>query len=324
MVIATAATIEGGTRSIIETLRRIWEFPLLNIEGRPLTIGLLVVFLLLVAMGVWMSRVLSRVLTGAASRRFKIKEGPAAAIQTLLFYLFVTFVVIFALNVINVPLTIFAVAGGAIAIGVGFGSQNVVNNFISGLILLIERPVRVGDAIQIDDVTGVVRAIGARSTRLVAGENVEIVVPNSTLLQNSVKNWTLSSDEVRSDIAVGVAYGSPVDRVRELLLRAADEHEGVLKSPAPEVLFEDFGDNALAFRLYVWMKMRRPFDRLRVQSDLRFAVDRLFRVGEIVVSFPQRDVHLESMKPLEVRILDRGVGDRDSEGGARPEPGASR
>lgn len=305
MPIATAATLGGGSRTILESLRRIWDFPLLNIEGRPLTIGLLVVFLLLVAMGVWMSRVMSRLLAGAAARRFKIKEGPAAAIQTLLFYVLVTFVVIFALNVINVPLTIFAVAGGAIAIGVGFGSQNVVNNFLSGLILLIERPVRVGDAIQIDDLTGVVRAIGARSTRLVAGENVEIVVPNSTLLQNPVKNWTLSSDEVRSDIAVGVAYGSPVERVRELLLRAAEEHQGVLDTPTPEVLFEDFGDNALTFRLYVWIKMRRPFDRLRVQSDLRFAVDRLFKESDIVIAFPQRDVHLESARPLELRLLPR-------------------
>lgn len=281
---------------------RVWDFQLLRIDDRPLTVGSLLIFALIVAIGIWLAKWASRVITRVAVRRLQMKEGPAAAIQTLLFYVFVTFVVIYALNVINVPLTVFAVAGGAIAIGIGFGSQNVVNNFISGLILLIERPVRVGDVIQIDDVSGVVRAIGARSTRVVTGENIEIVVPNSTLLQNSVRNWTLSSDEVRSEVSVGVAYGSPVERVRELLLRAAMEHGQVLKDPAPEVLFEDFGDNALLFRLYVWLRIRRPFDRLRVQSDIRFAVDRLFREGGIVIAFPQRDVHLDTSRPLEVRV----------------------
>lgn len=285
-----------------EVFWRVWDFQLLKLDDRPLTVGSLVIFVVLVALGLWLSRVFSRLIARTAARRLNIHEGPAAAIQTLLYYVLLTSAVIFALNVINVPLTIFAVAGGAIAIGIGFGSQNIVNNFISGLILLIERPVRVGDVIQLEDVTGVVRAIGARSTRMVTGENVEIVVPNSTLLQNFVRNWTLSSNEVRSDIAVGVAYGSSVARVQEALLRAAAEHPKVLKEPAPEVLFEDFGDNALAFRLYFWLSMRRPFDRLRVQSDLRVAVDRLFREGEVVVAFPQRDVHLDSSRPIEVRL----------------------
>jgi len=303
MAIAPTVPPDASAMSVLQMLRHIWNYGLFNIEKQPLTIGSLVTFVLLVAVGFWLARVVSRLLVRSAMRRFNMQEGPAAAIQTLLFYILVTSAVVYALNVINVPLTIFAVAGGAIAIGIGFGSQNVVNNFISGLILLIERPVRVADVIQIDDVTGVVRAIGARSTRVVTGENVEIVVPNSMLLQNLVRNWTLSSDEVRSDIVVGVAYGSPVDQVRDLLLQAARENQRVLKQPVPEVLFEDFGDNALAFRLYFWLKMRRPFERKRVQSDLRFAVDRLFREGSIVVAFPQRDVHVDSLRPLEVRIL---------------------
>lgn len=289
-----------------EVFWRVWDFQLLKLDDRPLTVGSVVIFVSLVALGLWLAGVFSRLIARAAARRLKIQEGPAAAIQTLLYYALVMSVVIYALNVINVPLTIFAVAGGAIAIGIGFGSQNIVNNFISGLILLIERPVRVGDVIQLEDVTGVVRAIGARSTRMVTGENIEVVVPNSTLLQNFVRNWTLSSNEVRSDISVGVAYGSPVARVQEAMLQAAAQHPQVLKEPVPEVIFEDFGDNALTFRLYFWLAVRRPFDRLRVQSDIRVAVDRLFREGEIVVAFPQRDVHLDSSRPLEIRLTGQG------------------
>ncbi len=307
------APVETST-STLDMFWRIWDFQLLRIDERPLTIGSLVIFMFLVVVGWWVSRIVSRAVVRTAARRLKISEGPAAAIQTLLYYLLITAVVVYALNVIHVPLTIFAVAGGAIAIGIGFGSQNIINNFISGLILLIERPVRVGDVIQLDDVTGVVRAIGARSTRVVASENIEIVVPNSNLLQSPVRNWTLSNDEVRSSVTVGVAYGSPVERVRELLLRAAKEHPQVLPTPAPEVLFEDFGDNALAFRVYFWLRMRRPFERLRVQSDIRFTVDRLFSEGSVVIAFPQRDVHLDTLSPLEVRISsDKGEQQRGSD-----------
>lgn len=297
------ATTNGAGRSLLDSIRFLWDYRLFTIEDRPLTVGSLVVFILLLVIGLWLSGVLSRMLAAALVRRFHVNAGPAAAIRTLIYYLFVACVIVFSLHVINVPLTIFAVAGGAIAIGVGFGSQNVINNFISGLILLIERPVRVGDFVQIEDFTGVVRAIGARSTRVITGENVEVVVPNSTLLQTNVRNWTLTTDEVRADIAIGVAYGSPVEQVRDLLLQAASEHEKVMKDPPVEVSFEDFGDNALVFRLYFWLRMSKPVTRRRTQSDLRFAIDRLFREAGITIAFPQRDLHIDTLRPMEVRLL---------------------
>jgi len=292
-----------------EMLSDAWNFPLIDAEGGRITLGSVLIAVVVVAAGVVLARIISRVVVGVIARRTRAHPGAVAAVQSLLFYVLSAVVILMALKIASVPMSVFAVAGGALAIGVGFGSQNVINNFISGLILLIERPVRVGDIIQLDGpdaVNGVVRDIGARSTRIVTGENVELVVPNSTLLQNNVVNWTLSDDEIRTNIQVGVAYGTPLQQARELLLQAAADHGLVLKSPAPVVLCADFGDNAVALRLYFWIRIRRAFERRTVESDLRFKVEKLFRQSGITIAFPQSDVHLFTRVPLDVRIAESG------------------
>jgi small-conductance mechanosensitive channel len=284
----------------------VWHFRLIELEGSPITVGTLIVFILLIVLGFFASRIVSRRSVAIVSRRMKLTEGGAAALQTVLFYALISVVVLFALHIVNIPLTVFAVLGGALAIGFGFGSQNIVNNFISGLIILVEQPIRVGDLVQVGDVYGVVRSIGARSTRVVTGDNVEILIPNSSFLENNVTNLTLSDDRIRAKVLVGVAYGSPVREVERLLMEAARSHDRVLDDPPPRVLFSDFGDNSLLFTLYFHVLARRLVDRLQIESDLRFAIDDLFRNADIVIAYPQRDVHLDSLKPLEVRVL----GDR--------------
>lgn len=293
----------GGLAYALDTLVRIWRFELMTIEGNPLTVGSLIIFVAVLILGAWLARLLSRAVSSGLVRRFHVNEGPAATIRALLFYLLLAVVFVFSLQIINVPLTIFAVAGGALAIGIGFGSQNVVNNFISGLILLVERPVRVGDIIEVDGLQGIVREIGPRSTRVVTGDNVDVVIPNSAILQANIVNWTLGDDTIRAGVSVGVVYGSPVREVETTLLDAAAAHERILREPPPVVLFEDFGDNALLFRLYFWVRIRRPFERRRVESDLRFDIDDRLRAKGITIAFPQRDVHLDTLKPLDVRLL---------------------
>jgi small-conductance mechanosensitive channel len=236
--------------------------------------------------------------------RIGLQPGAAAAFETLAFYVVMACVVLFALWVSEIPLTVFTIIGGALAIGVGFGSQNILNNFISGLIILAERPIKVGDLIEVGGTMGAVENIGARSTLIKTFDNIHIVVPNSTFLESNVINWTHSDDLVRVNLAVGVAYGSPTRRVQELVLQAIEEHDNVLSEPAPTVLFEDFGDSALIFQALFWIIMRRPMDRRRVLSDLRFRIDELFRANDIVIAFPQRDVHLDAPGPLEIRLLD--------------------
>lgn len=210
------------------------------------------------------------------------------------------------LHMVKIPLTFFTVIGGALAIGVGFGSQNIVNNFLSGLILLIERPVKISDIVEVENIQGTVEWVGARSTRIRTFDNLRLVVPNSTLLQNKVINWSLSDDIVRREIVVGIAYGSPVKKAQNLIQQAVSEHKLVEKKPQPIVLFNDFGDNALIFRILLWIKMSRVGmshqNILQVESDIRFHIDEQFRKNNIVIAFPQQDTHLDTLRPLEVRV----------------------
>jgi small-conductance mechanosensitive channel len=198
-------------------------------------------------------------------------------------------------------MTVFSFLGGALAIGAGFGSQNIVNNFISGLILLAERPIRVGDVIQLDAWTGTVTQIGARSTKIQTGMNHEIIVPNSKLLETSVVNWTLSDDTVGCLVSVGAAYGSPTREVERLLSLAAAEHPNVLKEPAPQVMFKDFAADSLVFELRFWVNLRAT-NKGEIESDLRFRIEELLSDRGIVIAYPQRDVHLNVLRPVEVRL----------------------
>jgi potassium efflux system protein len=282
-------------------LAHYWTYELLRIDGQPITVRKVVVGLVLLVLGYFASKVLSRIARRGLPRR--MTEGAAATLESILFYVLLLMFGLSALNIAGVPLTAFTLLGGAAAIGIGFGSQNIVNNFISGLILLAERPVNVGDLIQLGELYGTVERIGPRSTRVRTGENVEIIVPNSAFLEQNVVNWTLTENRVRISVRVGVVYGSPTDAVRDLIHDVVRSHERVLKTPEPVVLFVDFGESSLDFDVHFWIEMKKMMDRRSVESDVRFGIDRAFREAGIVIAFPQRDVHLDSAKPLEVKMV---------------------
>jgi small-conductance mechanosensitive channel len=219
-----------------------------------------------------------------------------------------------AMSLLRIPLTAFAFISGAVAIGVGFGAQNIVNNFISSWILMSERPVRIDDFVEIDNSAGVVEMIGNRSTRIRRVDGVHMLVPNSQMLERIVVNWTLIDKRIRSMVRVGVAYGSPVRRVAELIRQAVVENPNVLTDREPVVVFEDFGDNALIFDVYFWAELSCQREQRQIRSEVRFRIDELFRDNDIVIAFPQRDVRLGNLAPLEVRVLNDA---RDDDSGER-------
>ncbi len=219
-----------------------------------------------------------------------LDRGVRDAIKKLLHYAIIFFGFFFAMRLAGVELKNFAFLAGAFGIGIGFGLQNIVNNFISGIILLFERPVRVGDALVIDGKWCTVRKIGLRSTIVETPDRAEIIVPNSEFISQKVTNWTLSSSIARIVIPVGVAYGSNIDKVFALLIDAAKEHELILQNPAPSPIFTAFGASSLDFELRVWVADADSM--LGVRSALLQSIDRLFREAEIEIPFPQRDVHL--------------------------------
>ncbi|MDH4041250.1 MAG: mechanosensitive ion channel, partial [Gammaproteobacteria bacterium] len=287
----------------MKTTVALWNFEITTIDDAPFTVGSLLIGLLLFAAGLWASRLGAAAIGGLAARRLKLDAGATQAMQTFSFYALLAAFTLMALKAVHFPLTAFTFLGGALAIGVGFGSQNVMNNFISGLILMLERPVRAQDVVEIDGAHGVIQKIGPRSTQIRSTDGRHIVVPNSFFLESNVVNWTLSDDLMRTKVSVGVAYGSPTRQVKQLIEEVIRAEPLVLNSPAPNVIFDAFADNSLNFDVYFWVKARSPMSVKDVESRIRFRIDDVFREHNITIAFPQRDVHLASLSPIDVRVV---------------------
>jgi len=221
-----------------------------------------------------------------------LQRGLPYAISTVTYYLLLLFVFLVALTDAGVELNKFTVVTGALGVGVGFGLQNIVNNFVSGLILLFERPIRVGDTVEAGGVIGNVKRIGARSSTLQTFQGSEVIVPNSNLLSNQVINWTLSSPWRCVQIPVGVAYGTDPEPVLKRLVEVAESYPGVMRDPQPAAFFLGFGDSALNFELRFWAGQDTWF---QLKSDVTSGVAKALREAGIEIPFPQRDLHVRSI-----------------------------
>ena len=295
-------------------LRKLWTFEVftaedtITVEGqkisgkRSVTLGKIILALLIVGVGIWITGFVSRVTESVIIRRLKIEANQARLIRRWLRALLMVCLVMFSLVSVKIPLTVFAFAGGALAIGLGFGTQTVLKNFVSGLILLFERPFRVGDVLDVGGQRGAITQIGLRASVLQLWDGTETLIPNSSLLENNVSNWTYSSRKVRFSVTVGVAYGSDIRRVIQLLHEVVERHGLVEKEPKPLALFTDFGDSALTFELRFWVDVIGA-NSAQVGSDLRQMIAGAFAENGIVISFPQRDIHLDTTRPVPVEIV---------------------
>lgn len=291
--------ITGSVGSAQTTLdRELW-----SLNGNGVTLRKLMVAMLLLIVGLLTVRFILKYLLSRMIRQTIFKPATALTIVKLLTYFAYLLVVLFALRIVNIPLTAFAFLGGAIAIGVGFGAQNLLNNFISGFIIMGERPIQLGDLIELEGVLGKVEDIGARCTRVRTGENIRILVPNSSFLEKNITNWTISDKRIRTFVRVGVVYGSPVQTVRDLLLEAVSDNSRIQSAPVPFVLFTDFGDNALIFDVYFWIVIESAIERKSIESEVRFRIEEVFGKAGIIIAFPQRDVHLDTSQPLAVEFV---------------------
>ena len=306
--------LTAGWRAATRWLSVLWHYELFSVEDSvevdgsrvPVSYGVTVDksvgALLLFVLGYWALARLSRVAQRVLVTRFGIEAQLAQVIRRWLVILFTLGLVVFVLNLARIPLTVFAFLGGALAIGVGFGTQTIIKNLISGIIILFERKIRVGDIVNIGETTGNVVAVDLRATTISGFDGVEALVPNSTFLENTVTNWTYSSPSIRRELRIGVAYGSDTRLAASLLAQCAREHAHVLRDPIPEVFFEDYGDSALQFVLVYWVQLGLQVGPRRVDSDLRHAIGDRFAEAGIGVPFPQRDIRLEVNGPLPVQV----------------------
>jgi small-conductance mechanosensitive channel len=271
-------------------LKEFLDTRLVSFAGASITPGSVLVATAILAF----AAIVSSVLAFSVRRLLRARgssQGAQFAVAKMVRYAGTTLGFISAVNAMGVRLDALVAASAVLAVGIGFGLQNIAQNFISGLILLIEQPVRHGDFVRVGGTLGTVDDIGLRATHIITRDAVTIIVPNSALVTAEVVNHSRPTTSLRIRVGVGVAYGTDTDRLKAVLLDVASRNEGVSKTPAPEVRFEDFGDSSLSFALMCWIPQAR--DDLRTSSALRFAIEKAFREAGIEIPFPQREVRVK-------------------------------
>ena len=290
-----------------------WNAPLPGVTLSLFQIFLLIALLIAVF---WISSRTKRFLFN----RFLAKSGLDRSLQYAIAQIVSNVVLIVGIFIVldnaGIHLGALAVFAGAVGVGVGFGLQNIASNFISGLVILAERPITVGDRVEVAGIAGQVQHIRARSTVIVTNDNITMIVPNTKFIDSPVTNWTYGDPRVRFRLPVGVAYGSDVKKVREALLAAASENANTLKDPAPSVFLEKFGENSIDFELVVWSS-EMSYRPRRYRSDLNFAMEQKLREAGIEIAFPQRDLHIRSgvLKVQNVDAANRSASRTDSSRG---------
>lgn len=281
--------------TIFNELRTTLNFKLFSVGGTDFTIWTIVSALFFIVLLVFFASVFTRVLKNKILTRYKMDIGLRDAIGNLFKYLTIAIGVIIIFSTVGIDLSAFTVLLGTLGVGIGFGLQNITGNFVSGISLLIERPVKVGDRIEVGETAGDVIKIGLRATVILTNDNIAIIVPNSNFITKEVVNWSYVDKNVRLRIPLGVSYSSDVRLVEKLLLEVASENEDVLADPAPAVRFIGLGDSALEFELRIWTTslLSRPG---KITSDLYFAIFQKFKEHQVEIPFPQRVVHIKETK----------------------------
>jgi potassium efflux system protein len=265
-----------------------------DLGSKRITVGLIIAAVGLFFGSFLISWAVQKLFVGGALAKHKVDTGVKISIARLIHYALISIGFFLALLALGFELTKLTIIVSAFGIGIGFGLQTIVNNFVCGLILLFERPVRVGDYIEIGGRWSKIKRIGLRSTTVLTMERADVIIPNSDLITNQVINWTLTEPYVRRIIKVGVAYGSDVPLVMDTLMNCATSNPNIMIIPEPQVFFRKFGESSLNFELRICIE--DASNRYQVESDLHQEIDRRFRQAGIVIAFPQRDLHVRDIE----------------------------
>lgn len=281
-----------------------WMFKtLFKIGDQQVSIFLIILVIMIISLTNRISKLTTRFVFPIFYKRYDLDRGIQFTFDRIFHYAVMVVAIMIALSTVGFKLSAFTVFAGIIGVGIGFGLQNIASNFISGIILLFERPISVGDRVVVNDIIGDVEKINMRATIIKTLDNEHIIVPNSYFLEEQVINRSYSDKVMRIVIPIGVAYGSDVDKVRELLLKVVEDEgkasSSVLRDPKPFVNFKDFGNSSLDFELFVWIN--NPEDVILIRSNLNFRIQHIFNEHQIEIPFPQQDIHVRS---IDQRILE--------------------
>lgn len=274
-------------------VRDFLSIKLIDIGNSPITLWTILYFVFLAWLLLFVTAKLKKWIVFKILSKSKVELGVRLAVGTIIRYGVLAFGLVIVIQTVGINLSAITILLGALGVGIGFGLQNVTNNLVSGIIILFERPIKVGDRIQVGEVFGDVMNISMRSTTVVTNDNISVIVPNSDFISSTVINWSHTDRNVRFSIPVGVAYKEDPEKVKQILLEVADKEEGVLKKPPPSVLLNEFGDSSLNFDLLIWTSSYITTPGI-LKSLLYFEIFKKFRENNIEIPFPQRDLHFDN------------------------------
>lgn len=278
---------------LIDWLKTTWNFELFHLGKSQFTTKNFLLLVLSLFLVFYISSKIRKVLVKKVFPRYDLDIGVSQSIATIVRYLFIIVGLIIIFQTTGIDLSALGLLVGALGVGIGFGLQSITNNFISGIIILFERPIKVGDRIEIDNLAGNIVNISARATTIITNDNIAVIVPNSDFINSRVINWSHNNKEVRLNLTVGVSYSEDPARIRKLLLEVIAQNHGVLTNPEPYILFEGFGDSSLNFNVLVWTS--EHIDRPKIlRSELYYEIFAQFKEHNVQIPFPQRDIHLKS------------------------------
>jgi len=293
-----------------ETLQAIWDFIVkawtTELFGADtVTIGGILLLVFLFASVIIVERILQRLLIRRFLSKTRLQPSLQYGLSRIFGYTLIAIGFYVAFQAVGFDLSSLAIVAASVGVGVGFGLQNIINNFVSGIIILAERPISIGDRIEVAGVAGRVTKIQLRSTTVVTNDNITMIVPNADFISNTVTNWSHGDPKVRIRVPVGVAYGSDLKLLQQLLLEAAGEHPKALRDPSPVVLFNEFGDSSLNFELGVWTQEMTAAP-IHFTSEMNFIIEQKLRENDIEIPFPQRDLHVRSGLPAAAEASSEG------------------
>lgn len=284
-------------KNIFYNIREYLNVPIITISKTEITIWTILYFIFLTFILFYITGKLRKWIVYNLLAKSKIDLGVRVAVGTIFRYVVLTIGLIIVLQTVGIDLSTVTILAGALGIGIGFGLQNITNNLVSGIIILFERPIKVGDRVEIGNVSGDVIKISMRSTTIVTNDNISIIVPNSEFISSRVINWSHIDRNVRLNFPVGVSYRENPESIKKVLLEVAAENEGILKEPKPDVLFSDFGESYLEFNLRVWTReyINRPGV---LKSQLYYAIFRKFKEHNVEIPYPHRDILIRNFEEI--------------------------
>jgi len=274
-------------------VKDLFSVHIFNMGNSSITLWTILYFIILAWLLFFITSKLKKWMVYKVLSESKIELGVRLAVGTIIRYGVLVLGLLIVIQTVGINLSAITILLGALGIGIGFGLQNVTNNFVSGIIILFERPIKVGDRIQVGDVFGDVVSISMRATVVLTNDNISVIVPNSDFISSKVINWSHNDRNVRFNIPVGVAYKEDPEKVKQILLEVAEKEEGILKNPKPDVFFKEFGDSSLNFSLEIWTNSYITTPGI-LRSKLYFEIFKKFRENNIEIPFPQRDIHIKN------------------------------